>query len=89
MCRDLQEIGECESVSNEEGVDKEVALQDGDDLLGLLFGIFDVLLVVGILANQGTEPATKSGKELGVGERHPSNNRRVVLFLRESDIFRQ
>lgn len=63
-----ENIGERETLTDEVGVGKEVLLNDGNSLEGLLLGGVDGLLVVGVTASQGTEPGTENGEDLGVGE---------------------
>jgi hypothetical protein len=75
-----EDIGKSEALTNEVGVDEEVVLEGTDGLGGGLLGILDGLLVVGVTANQGTEPATEGGEDLSVGEGHPSEDGSVVLL---------
>jgi hypothetical protein len=45
---------------------KKVLLDNVDCLESSLLRFLNVLLVVGVTANEGTEPATKSREDLGV-----------------------
>ena len=49
-------------------------------LESFLLGVIDGLLVVGLTADEGTEPRTDRWQDLAVGKRHPSENRGVVLL---------
>jgi hypothetical protein len=75
-----EEIGKGEALADEVGVDEEVVLEDLDGGLGGLEGLVDVLLVVGVTADQGTESGTKDREDLSVGEGHPAEDAGVVLL---------
>lgn len=74
------EVGEGEALTDEVGVDEEVVLEDAKALGGALLGVVDVLLVVGVLADERTEPASEGGEELGGGEGSPLEDGSVVLL---------
>ena len=78
--RGTEVIGEGDALTNQVGIGSEVLLKDGEGLVGSLDGIFNVLLVVGVAAKDGAEPATKGREDLSVGVRHPSQDGGVVLL---------
>jgi hypothetical protein len=61
-------------------VNKEVLLQNLEDVKSSLLCIIDGLLVVRIFPNKRAEPATQGWEELRVGEGQPSDNGSVVLL---------
>jgi len=75
-----KQVGKSQTLTNEVGVGKEVLLEDVDGLEGSLGGVVNVLLVVGVAAEDGAEPAAKGTKDLGVGEREPLEDGGVVLL---------
>jgi hypothetical protein len=75
-----EDVSEGDALANEVGVDQEVLLEDADGLEGSLLGVLNVLLVVGVAALERTEPATKRGEDLLVGEGHPPQDGGVVLL---------
>lgn len=75
-----EEISKSETLADEVGVDEEVVLEGLDGLVGGLLAVLDALLVVGVTADERTEPATESGEDLSVGVRHPPQNGGVVLL---------
>lgn len=75
-----EDIGEGEALADEVGVDEEVVLEGLDGLEGGLLAVLDVLLVVRVTADEGAEPSTESGEDLGVGVGHPSQDGGVVLL---------
>ena len=59
-----EDVGKGDALADEVGVDEEVVLEDLDGGLGGLEGLVDVLLVVGVTADQGTESGTKDREDL-------------------------
>ena len=76
-----EQVGEGDAVTNEVGVAEEVLLNDLDVGESLLGGVIDRLLVVGVLAKEGSEPATEGREDLGVEEGHPLQDGGVAIFL--------
>lgn len=72
------EVCKGDALTDKESVNQEVLLEDADNLVCGLLGIFNVLLVVGVAADEGTEPVTEIGKDFGVGVGHPPHDRGVV-----------
>ena len=75
-----EDISEGDALADEEGVGSQVSLEDVIDGEGALSGLLDSLLVVGVLADERTEPASNGGEELLVGEGHPLEDRSIVLL---------
>jgi hypothetical protein len=75
-----EEISKGDALANEEGVADEMLLNNGESLQGSLGSIVDVLLVVGSVALEGTEPSDEAGKDLRVEEGHPLQDRSIVLL---------
>ena len=75
-----EEIGEGDTLADEEGVVEEVLLNNGEVLLGSLDGIVDVLLVVGRITLEGGEPSNEGGEDLRVEEGHPLQDGSIVLL---------
>ena len=75
-----EKIGEGDALADEEGVVEEVLLDNGEVLLGSLDGIVDVLLVVGRLTLEGSEPSNEGGEDLRVEEGHPLQDGSIVLL---------
>lgn len=75
-----EQVGESQALTNEVCVCHEVLLKDVDGLESGLLRILDVLLVVGVAAKNGAEPATEGAEDLSVGEGHPSQDGGVVLL---------
>lgn len=75
-----EDIGKSQTLADEIGVCKKVLLEDLDGLEGGSSRVINVLLVVGVAAENGAEPATERGEDLGVGEGHPSQDGGVVLL---------
>jgi hypothetical protein len=75
-----EQVGEGDAVTDEVGVAEEVLLNNGDGAKGLLGGVIDCLLVVRVLAEEGSEPATERREDLGVEEGHPLQDGGVVLL---------
>jgi hypothetical protein len=81
--RDLRgkgEISQSQALTHKPGVDKKVVLENSKSLGCGSLCVFNVLLVVGVFADQRTEPATESGQNFRVRVRHPANNLRIVLL---------
>lgn len=76
--RSEEKIGQSDALTNQEGVDEEVAFEDSESLRSESLGIFHTLLVVGILSDQRAEPATEGREDFGVRERHPTDDRGTV-----------
>lgn len=74
-----EEVGKGDALANKEGVADEVLLDNGKSLQRSLGGIIDVLLVVGSVALEGTEPSDEAGKDLGVEEGHPLQDGSIAL----------
>lgn len=74
-----EEVGKGDALANKEGVADEVLLDNGESLQRSLGGIIDVLLVVGSVALEGTEPSDEAGKDLGVEEGHPLQDGSIAL----------
>lgn len=87
--RGTEVIGEGDALTNQVGVGSEVLLKDGEGLVGSLDGIFNVLLVVGVKAQQRAVPGTELGEDLSVDEREPAEDGSVVLLglAQESSLF--
>lgn len=73
-----EEVGEGDALANKVGVVEEVLLNNRDGGESLLGGLLDGLLVVRLLANEGTEPATNGGKDLHVEEGQPLKDRGIA-----------
>lgn len=74
------DISEGDTLANEVGVLGEVSLENGDVLQGNLGGLLNILLVVGVLADQGAVPSTEAGQELRVGIGQPAEDGSIVLL---------
>lgn len=87
--RGTEVIGEGDALTNQVGVGSEVLLKDGEGLVSSLDGIFNVLLVVGVKAQQRAVPGTELGEDLSVDEREPAEDGSVVLLglAQESSLF--
>ena len=55
-------------------------VKHADSLESFLLSVIDSLLVIGFTTEEGTEPRTDGWQDLAIGERHPSENRGVVLL---------
>lgn len=75
-----KQIGKSDTLTGEVGVVQEVLLNDGDALGSGLDGVIDVLLVVWVTAHERTEPTTEGCENLRVEERHPLQDRSIVLL---------
>lgn len=75
-----EDVGESQTLGDEICVSEQVFLKGVHRLKSSLLRLFDVLLVVWVAAENGSEPATKRREDLAVGERQPSQNRGVVLL---------
>jgi len=75
-----EEVSEGDALANEVGVVEEVLLDNGDSPKSLLGRLLNGLLVVGVLANEGSEPATDRRKDLGVEEREPLQDRGIAVW---------
>lgn len=78
--RNSVDISKGEALANEESVDKEVRFEDLGSAVASLLVVFDALLVVGVLSNQGAEPASDVREDFAVDEGHPSDDLGVVLL---------
>lgn len=61
-----EQVSEGNTLANEVGVVLQVLLNGSNGLCGQLGSIIDVLLVVGVTADQGTVPLAESGQNLGL-----------------------
>lgn len=75
-----EDVSQRQTLTDKEGVQAQVALNDTDDLEGGSLGSVDVLLVVCVTADQRAEPAAEVREDLSVAERHPPQDRGVVLL---------
>lgn len=69
--RGAEQVSESDALANQEGVVEQVLLNDIDGLLNDLGGVINILLVVGGLANERSEPVAERLDDLRVDERHP------------------
>ncbi len=74
------EVGEGNTLAYQEGVDEKVFVEHGNGLHGGFDGFGDVLLIVGVPANEGAETGGYSGEDFVVGEAHPAYDGGVVLL---------
>lgn len=75
-----EDISEGDALANKVGVLGEVSLENRDVLQGNLRGLLNILLVVGVLADQGAVPSTEAGEELRVGIGQPAEDGSIVLL---------
>lgn len=75
-----EDVGKSEPLADEVGVDGQVLLEDLDGLEGSSLALLNSLLVVRGTADEGEEPASKLGEDLGVGKGHPAEDGGVVLL---------
>lgn len=75
-----EEISEGDALADEEGVVKEVLLNNGEVLLGSLDGLVNSLLIVGRVALEGAEPSNEVREDLRVEEGHPLQDGSIVLL---------
>ena len=61
-------------------MDEEVLLKNLNGFFRCFGMIFDALLVVRVSSNQWTEPSTEAAEDLGIGERHPTDDGGIVLL---------
>ena len=74
-----EDVGKRQTLTDKESVEGQVALDDTDGLESRRLRGVDVLLVVGVTADQRAEPVAEREEDLGVGVRHPLEDRGVVL----------
>jgi hypothetical protein len=75
-----EEIGKSDALAREVGVVGKVCLDNRDNLENLLLGILNALLVVWDTSLERLEPAAKAWENLRVEERHPLQDRGIVLL---------
>jgi hypothetical protein len=75
-----EEISKSDALAREVGVVGKVGLDNRDNLKNLLLGILNVLLVVWDTSLERLEPVAKAWENLGVEERHPLQDRGIVLL---------
>lgn len=75
-----EEIGKSDALARKVGVVGKVGLDDRDNLENILLGIIYGLLVVWAASLERAEPVAKAWENLGVEERHPLQDRGVVLL---------
>ena len=86
-----KQVGQSDAVANKVGVAEEVVLDDLEGLEAALGRLLDGLLVVRVLSEEWTEPATQRGEDLGVEEGEPLQDGGIAakgLVLRNKQKFR-
>ena len=78
--RSAEKIGKSDALAREVSVVGKVGLDDRDNLKSLLLGLLDALLVVWDTSLERLEPAAKGWENLRVEERHPLQDRGIVLL---------
>ena len=76
-----EKVGKGDTFANEVGVEGQVLLKNGNNLLGTLIGIIDSLLVVRSPADKRSVPVGELGVQLLVEERQPLDNQSVAIHL--------